>query len=174
MLSVETGDAASHAQSPSRSQEIERQPAQESVSLSSDTYVNFFLYYNFFFIMKHGSQNMTGIWFYSPCDSLFIHVSHLLIVAIHTSGVIALRVRTAIVIIFCCWPSLLFHPASVIVRTYKHVRTNIAMQCRGQTAAWVHTEYSTCLTGYLTGMCVARPRLQYTTSLQYKSILSPT
>ncbi len=57
MLSVETGDAASLAQSPSRSLEIERQLAQGSVSLSSDTYANFFLYYGFFLIMKHGSQN---------------------------------------------------------------------------------------------------------------------
>ncbi len=40
LLSVETGDAASHAQPPSQSQEIERQPIQESVRLSSGTYVN--------------------------------------------------------------------------------------------------------------------------------------
>ena len=58
MLSVETGDAASLAQSPSRSLEIERQLAQGSVSLSSDTYANFFfVLWLFFFIMKHGSQN---------------------------------------------------------------------------------------------------------------------
>ncbi len=49
MLSVETGDAASLAQSPSRSLEIERQLAQGSVSLSSDTYAIFFFVLWFFF-----------------------------------------------------------------------------------------------------------------------------